>query len=142
MYGYTHDSNTWVDVFGLTNEEFTVGLHKDLKNNKSSSDLRSHHVGQKARMKDLVANYDIEEAPAILVHKEGHNYRRGDKGVVSTSKINPNTKKPFASVRELLARDIRELRRVYPEIPNSKLRELIDLNKAMYPEMKKPKKLH
>jgi RHS family protein len=31
-----------------------------------------------------------------------------------------------------------ELRRVYPEFPNSQLQELIDLNKSMYPEMNKP----
>jgi len=35
--------------------------------------------------------------------------------------FNPRTKKPFANARELLARGIRELRRVYPEIPNSLL---------------------
>ena len=44
----------------------------------------------------------------------------------------------FANARELLTRDIRELKRVYPEIPNSQLQELIDLNKSMYPEMNKP----
>ena len=47
---------------------------------------------------------------------------------------------PFTNARDLLARDIRELRRVYPNIPNSKLKELIDLNKKMYPEMRKPAK--
>jgi hypothetical protein len=36
-----------------------------------------------------------------------------------------------------LARDIMELRRVYDHIPNSALKELIELNKKMYPEMRK-----
>ncbi|MFJ1382450.1 DUF6531 domain-containing protein [Capnocytophaga canimorsus] len=145
IYAYVFDSNTEVDVFGLFGDEFDVGLHKDLLLNKNNPDLRSHHVGQKAIMKDLVANYDEMKAPAILVHKKGHNNKNPDlePGIVSRSKINPKTGKPFASVRELLARDIRELRRVYPEIPNSKLQELIDLNKKMYPEMKKqPKTKH
>ncbi|WP_415579421.1 hypothetical protein [Filibacter tadaridae] len=39
--------------------------------------------------------------------------------------------------RQLLARDIRELRRVYDDIPNSALNELIELNKKVYPEMRK-----
>lgn len=30
-----------------------------------------------------------------------------------------------------------ELRRVYPDIPNSKLQELIEMNKKLYPEMRK-----
>lgn len=43
----------------------------------------------------------------------------------------------ISSARQLLARDIKELRRVYPDIPNKKLKELIDLNKLKYPEMRK-----
>jgi hypothetical protein len=42
-------------------------------------------------------------------------------------------------MRELLARDILELRRVYQDIANSVLQELIAKNKAMYPEMRKSK---
>lgn len=30
-----------------------------------------------------------------------------------------------------------EVRRVYDDIPNSSLRDLIELNKKMYPEMRK-----
>lgn len=39
--------------------------------------------------------------------------------------------------RQLLARDLFELKRVYPDIPNSAYRELIDMNIKMYPEMRK-----
>lgn len=56
---------------------------------------------------------------------------KGDKGIVSR-KTNGIT-----SSRQLLARDIKELRRVYPDITNSKLRELISMNKKLYPEMRK-----
>lgn len=100
--------------------------------------LDTHHVGQKARISNLVANYDLNKTPAILVPASGHRFIDPVRGRLSTSAINPRTKKPFANARELLARDIRELRRVYPEIPNSQLQELIDLNKSMYPEMNKP----
>ena len=100
--------------------------------------LDAHPVGQKARMSNLVANNDLNKAPAILVPASGHSSKNPVRGRLATSAINPRTKKPFANARELLARDIRELRRVYPEIPNSQLQELIDLNKSMYPEMNKP----
>ena len=96
--------------------------------------LDTHHVGQKARMSNLVANNDLNKAPAILVPASGHSSIDPIRGRLSTSAINPRTK----NARELLARDIRELRRVYPEIPNSQLHELIDLNKSMYPEKNKP----
>ena len=103
--------------------------------------MRSHHIGQKAIMKDMFAN-DEMKAPAILVNKMGHNNNKPgfEPGTVSRSRINPRTNRPFTNARELLARDIRELRRVYPDIPNSKLKEWIDLNKKMYPEMRKPAK--
>jgi hypothetical protein len=39
----------------------------------------------------------------------------------------------FSNVRQVLARDIFELRRVYPNVPNSALEELIQMNKMMYP---------
>jgi hypothetical protein len=80
-------------------------------------------------MKDLVKNYDPDTAPAINVPKVGHTIS-GPKGIVSRST------KGIDNARQLLARDIRELRRVYDDIPNSALKELIDLNKKMYPEMR------
>lgn len=81
-------------------------------------------------MKKLVDGYDPMTAPAINVPKIGHTIK-GDNGIVSRST------KGITSARQLLARDIKELRRVYPDIPNSKLQELIDMNKKLYPEMRK-----
>ena len=43
----------------------------------------------------------------------------------------------LTNARQLLARDLFELKRGYPDIPNSALKELIDMNKKMYPEMRK-----
>ena len=88
-----------------------VGLYEDLVKANRGTGLDAHHVGQKARMSNLVANYDLNKAPAILVPASGHSSIDPVRGRLST---NPRTKKPFANARELLARDIRELRRGYP----------------------------
>lgn len=81
-------------------------------------------------MKKLVKDYDFKTAPAINVPKVGHTIS-GPNGIVSRST------KGISSARQLLARDLFELKRVYTDIPNSAYRELIDLNKNMYPEMRK-----
>ena len=78
-------------------------------------------------MEKMVSNYDSQTAPAISVPRMGHTV---GKGVVARKS------KGFMNPRQLIARDIRELRRVYPDIPNSALRELITLNKKMYEEMR------
>jgi hypothetical protein len=56
----------------------------------------------------------------------GHTIK-GVNGVVSRSTLG------ITNARQLLARDIFELRRVYQNIPNSSLQELIEMNKTMYP---------
>ena len=80
-------------------------------------------------MKKVVKRYDYNTAPAILVPKVGHTVRDLGKGIVSRST------KGLNNARDILARDIRELRRVYSDIPNTKLKELIEMNKKMFPEM-------
>ncbi|MGM0836752.1 MAG: hypothetical protein ACQEV7_11380 [Bacillota bacterium] len=107
--------------------KYQVGAYKDIKGVEG---LDAHHVGQKALMKDLVENYDLNTAPAINVPKIGHTIK-GPNGIVSRSTVG------IDNPRQLLARDIMELRRVYDDIPNSALKELIELNKNMYPEMRK-----
>ena len=107
--------------------EYVVGAYKDVKGIEG---MDAHHVGQKAVMEKLVGNYDYKTAPAISVFREGHTIRLMGKGNVSK-----NTR-GITSLRQLLARDIRELKRVYPDIPNSAYRDLIELNKKMYKEMK------
>lgn len=107
--------------------KYDVGLYKEIK---GVPGLDAHHVGQKAIMKKFIRNYDPNNAPAILVPKAGHT-RKGPRGIVSRSS------KGIESARQLLARDIMELRRVYPDIPNSQLRKLIELNKQLYPEMRR-----
>ena len=109
-------------------EKYRVGLYNEIKGVK---ELDAHHVGQKALMKKFIKGYNPKTAPAINVPKFGHTIKKKKVGVVSRNL------KGVDGARQLLARDIYELRRVYSDIPNSKLRELIDLNKKMYPEMRR-----
>ena len=64
-------------------------------------------------MKVLVEGCDSITAPAILVPRIGHTVSKEGVGIVSRSKINSNTGLPFTNARNVLARDIRGLRRVY-----------------------------
>ncbi|MGR3779245.1 hypothetical protein ACT1UG_27105 [Bacillus paramycoides] len=66
-------------------------------------------------------NYDL---------KFGHEIR-GPKRIVERSS------KGIDIGRQLLARDIKDLKRVYPDIPNSQIKELIELNKYLYPELRR-----
>ncbi|WP_295121513.1 hypothetical protein [uncultured Chitinophaga sp.] len=103
-----------------------VGAYNKLAGVESGLD--AHHVGQKALMKNFIPSYDMKTAPAILVPEVGHT-TKGAFGIVSRST------KGFTNARQVLARDIFELRRVYKAdgIPNSSLQQLIDLNKTKYP---------
>ena len=71
---------------------FQVGIEDLVKVNRGTG-LDAHHVGQKARMSKLVANYDLNKAPAILVPASGHSSIDPLRGRLSTSAINPRTKK-------------------------------------------------
>ncbi len=119
--------NVSVHVGKSGDTKYIVGAYKDVKGVEG---MDAHHVGQKAVMEKLVANYDSQTAPVISVPRAGHTRREDKVGVVSRATKN------ITSARQLLARDIRELRRVYPDIPNSALRELIAMNKKMYEEMR------
>lgn len=103
--------------------KYSVGPYNSLKGKVPGLD--AHHVGQKAIMKRLIPGYDASTAPSILVPKVGHTIR-GPRGIVSRST------KGLENPRQVLARDIFELRRVYQDIPNKALQELIEMNKQMY----------
>ena len=102
---------------------YRVGRYCDIK---GAEGLQAHHVGQKAVMKELVPGYNPNTAPAINVPIEGHMTK-------TTSGLRISTKTSgFTNARQVIARDIMELRRVFPDVPNSALRELIQLNITMY----------
>ncbi|MBP2168747.1 RHS repeat-associated protein [Erwinia toletana] len=140
LYAYAPNPLNWIDPLGLKcqPEKWDVSSHQSNKSAVKGKNLGldSHHVGQKNIMKDLVEGYDPATAPAMLVPRVGHTVSKEGVGIVSRSQINAKTGLPFANARDVVARDIWELRRVYPEIPNSKLQELIDMNKVMYPEIR------
>lgn len=98
-----------------------VGSCNSLKGTEAG--LEAHHVGQRALMRKLVPNYNPNNAPAILVPREGHTI---GSGVLSRGA-------GITNARQVVARDIFELRRVYPNVPNSSLQQLIEMNKRMYP---------
>ncbi|GAA5483943.1 RHS repeat-associated core domain-containing protein [Haloferula sargassicola] len=112
----------WVDN-AATLGKYEVGAYNVLRKGAATG-LDAHHVGQKAVMSKLIPGYNAYTAPSILVPSLGHTV---GSGVVS------RTTTGFTSARQVVARDIRELRRVYPDIPNTQLKTLIDLNKSMYP---------
>jgi RHS repeat-associated protein len=101
---------------------FEVGSYNTLKGVEAG--LEAHHVGQRALMKNFVPGYNANTAPSILVPKQGHTL---GSGVLSRGTSS------FSNARQVLARDIFELRRVYPNVPNSSLQQLIQMNKTMYP---------
>ncbi|MEC1180000.1 RHS repeat-associated core domain-containing protein [Metasolibacillus meyeri] len=138
LYGYVYNPMMEIDPFGLkkgTGQKYEIGIHEDLIVKGAGTGLDSHHVGQKALMKKFIPSYDELKAPAILVPREGHTRKAVGVGIVSRSV------KGIHGARDLLARDIRELRRVYPDISNAKLQELINMNTDMYEkEFKKCRK--
>ena len=83
--------------------------------------LDIHHVGQANPFERIIPNYDRATAPAIAIPRGQH---------VTI----PTVRGPYlGTARDQLAKDIWDLRN-YTDAPNSSLRELIDLNKQMYPE--------
>ena len=104
--------------------KYSVGAYNEIKGTVKGLD--AHHVGQKAVMGDLIPAYNPMTAPSILVPKVGHTIK-GPNGIVSRSTDG------LLTPRAVVARDIMELRRVYPDIPNSQLQQLIKMNKDMYP---------
>jgi hypothetical protein len=104
---------------------YSVGPYNDIKGTVSGMD--AHHAGQRALMQELIPGYDPLKAPAILVPKVGHTVK-GPNGIVSRSMDGLTTP------RSVLARDIKELRRVYPDISNQSLQDLIRMNKDIYPD--------
>jgi len=100
---------------------FEVGSYNTLRG--AEIGLDAHHVGQKALMSKFVPGYNSNIAPSILVPQLGHTQGIG---VLSRGMSE------FTNARQVLARDIFELRRVYPDIPNNSLQQLIQMNKSMY----------
>ena len=113
---FVGDCGVWVH-----NAKYDVGKYNKMPNEPG---MDKHHVPQKAVMKKLDPNYNPATGPSIQVPKEGHTIK-GPRGIVSRSA------KGISSPSELIMRDISELKRVYPDIPEASINELINMFKGM-----------
>ncbi|WP_062060390.1 polymorphic toxin-type HINT domain-containing protein [Aquimarina longa] len=138
--------------------KWTIGRYDDLHKLAKSTGLDSHHLVQSKKMKVLLERlgkvFDHEGGISILVPFRGHRHKKllSDEKVISRwngKKINKyiddvleEGKEIYQIGRDLLAKDIKEMRRVYKDVPNEKLQELIKLNKEKFPELfKNPKNI-
>ncbi|PLR81427.1 hypothetical protein CVD25_20320 [Bacillus canaveralius] len=79
-----------------------------------------HHVKQKHPAGHIIESYDKYTAPSIALQRAEHR-------AIPTLKGTYN-----GTARDLLAKDVWNLRN-YTNAPNSAIKELIGLNKEMYP---------
>ncbi|NJS36662.1 MAG: RHS repeat-associated core domain-containing protein [Brachymonas sp.] len=100
---------------------YEVGLFDALKaRSVPRDDLDIHHAMQKHPAGQIVDGYNPSKGPSIAVPSLEHSRIPTQKGAFG------------GTPRDLLAKDINDLRN-YTNAPNSALRELVDLNKQMYP---------
>nr|WP_254679321.1 polymorphic toxin-type HINT domain-containing protein [Celeribacter baekdonensis] len=110
-------------------ETYDVGEYNDLKSSAQVGDnLEHHHVGQQAKMGELVEGYDYGSAPAIELPKSEHA------AVTAAQRARGNA--PAATARDQLAQDARDLRNE-TNAPNSSIQEVIDKSKDKYPETRR-----
>ncbi len=99
---YRVNSNNPLGLTGCSDpKKWDIDSYGNLRDSVKGKNLAldSHHVGQKAIMKDLVKNYDPKTGPSILVPKVGHTVSKNGLGIVSRSRINPATGKEFTNAR-------------------------------------------
>ena len=78
-----------------------------------------HHVTQAHPSGQIIPGYNPATAPGIMIPKPLHHLLARSRGQFQ------------GSARSLLARDILELRKI--DAPATSLRQLIELNKQLYP---------
>jgi len=100
---------------------FEVGTADGLRARSARGDgLDIHHAGQAHPFEQIIPGYDRATGPAIAIPQAPHR-------TISTVR-GPYT----GTARDQLAKDIRDLRN-FTDAPNRSLRELIGLNRQMYP---------
>jgi RHS repeat-associated protein len=101
--------------------KYEVGTYGSLKGRSTPGDgTEIHHAAQKHPAGQAIPGYDPKSGPSIALPRGEHRDIPTMKGEYS------------GSARDLLAKDIRDLRN-NTNAPNSSLRDLIQLNKDMYP---------
>ncbi len=122
LYQYAPNPVTWIDPWGLAPcKKYEVGKYDDLKKRSVPGDgLDIHHAVQKHPAGQVIPGYDLKTGPSIAIPALEHSQIPTGKGIYT------------GTVRDLLAKDIMDLRRA-TDVSNSTLKELIDLNKKMFP---------
>ena len=128
FYAYVKDSNSWVDVFGLS-KAYEVDTFNNLKAKDIVGDqLENHHTPQKALAKTQVSGYPqtkmAGDAPAIRLPKDEYAEitRAQRQNKLSRSKMSPE---------DLLKDDIDMLRK-HTNAPESSIDKLKKMNKDKY----------
>jgi hypothetical protein len=99
---------------------YQVGRYNDLSARSVGDDLAIHHVPQKHPAGQVISGYDLRRAPSIALPEAEHRRIPTARGLYT------------GTPRNLLARDVRDLRR-YTNAPNSAIRELLSLVRRTYP---------
>ena len=125
LYQYSPNPIGWVDPWGWSGcslQEYEVGKFDDLQRKSRIGDkLDVHHAVQKHPAGQIINGYDPKTGPSIALPRKEHK------------KI-PTVKGQYTgTARDLLAKDIRDLRR-YTNTPSSAIKKLINLNKEMFPK--------
>ncbi|MCD9461288.1 hypothetical protein, partial [Marinibactrum halimedae] len=108
-------------------KKYEVGTFDDLTTRSVKGDkLDIHHAAQKHPAGQVIDGYDPKTAPSMAVPQREHRRIPTIKGTYSG---NP---------RDLLSKDVRDLRN-YTNAPNSNIKDLIRLNKEMFPDAFKKK---
>ncbi|MCK1794426.1 RHS repeat domain-containing protein, partial [Pseudomonas violetae] len=124
FYKYAPNPIGWLDFLGLSCEptkKYEVGRFDTLqKNSKVGDGLDIHHAAQKHPAGQIIVGYDPKTAPSIALPRAEH-------------KLIPTVKGPFTGIpRDLLAKDAKDLRN-FTNAPPSAIKQMIDLNKEMFP---------
>lgn len=106
---------------------YEVGSYNKLTSKSKPNDsIEIHHAAQKHPAKQAINGYNEKTGPSIALPRAEHRAIPTQKGTYS------------GSARDLLAKDIRDLRN-YTNTPNSALKQLIQDNKNAYPNAYKKK---
>jgi hypothetical protein len=132
---------------------WTIGTYDDLVKKAVGLPLDAHHLLQAEKMSALLKKtgqtFDHGKGISILVPEVGHRFRdplkknakcisrwngkKIDKYIDEAQKAGKSLKQIS---RDLLAKDIKEMRRVYNgQVPNSALQQLIEMHKKGFPQL-------
>jgi hypothetical protein len=129
--------------------KWTIGTYDDLFKKAVGLPLDAHHLLQAEKMSALLKKtgqtFDHGKGISILVPTIGHT-RRGQVKCISRwngkklAKYIDEAEKAGKSLkqisRDLLAKDIKEMRRVYNgQVPNGALQQLIEMHKKDFPQL-------